>query len=63
MKPCISLFSAFYFVVLIAGAAAVYGQSYPTKPVRFIVGTAPGGSTDTIARIVAQELSKTWEQV
>ncbi len=53
MKPCISLFSAFYFVVLIAGAAAAYGQSYPTKPVRFIVGTAPGGSTDTIARIVA----------
>jgi tripartite-type tricarboxylate transporter receptor subunit TctC len=62
MKPCISLFSAFYFVVLIAGAAAAYGQSYPTKPVRFIVGTAPGGSTDTIARIVAQELSKTWGQ-
>jgi len=62
MKPRISLFSAFYFVVLIAGAAAAYGQSYPTKPVRFIVGTAPGGSTDTIARIVAQELSKSWGQ-
>jgi len=62
MKPCISLVSAFYFVVFIAGAAAAYGQSYPTKPVRFIVGTAPGGSTDTIARIVAQELSKTWGQ-
>jgi tripartite-type tricarboxylate transporter receptor subunit TctC len=62
MKPCISLFSAIYFVVLISGAATAFGQSYPSKPVRFIVGTAAGGSTDTIGRIVAQELSRSWGQ-
>ena len=39
---------------------AVHAQDYPTKPVRFVLGTAPGGSTDTIARIAAQSLSDSW---
>ena len=33
-------------------------QSYPTKPIRFIVSTAPGGSPDILARIVGQKLSE-----
>jgi tripartite-type tricarboxylate transporter receptor subunit TctC len=35
----------------------VAGQSYPTKPIRFIVGVPPGGAADFTARIVAQRLS------
>ena len=37
--------------------AATTTQSYPTKPIRFIVPFAPGGSTDTLARTVGQKLS------
>ncbi|HUF79907.1 MAG TPA: tripartite tricarboxylate transporter substrate binding protein [Burkholderiales bacterium] len=33
-------------------------QSYPNKPVRLIVGFAPGGNTDTVARIIGQKLGE-----
>lgn len=35
-------------------------QTYPTRPVRIIVGFAPGGGVDLAARIVAQGLSQVW---
>ena len=38
------------------GAAAQ--SDYPNKPVKLIVGFAPGGSTDIVARIVAQKLGE-----
>lgn len=41
------------------GSAA---QSYPDKPVRFVVGYSPGGLPDTVARIVAQKLGERWKQ-
>ena len=37
-------------------------QAYPAKSVRILVGFAPGGSTDVTARIIAQELTKLWNQ-
>lgn len=48
-----------YIVVLafsaLAGATAA--QSYPSKPIRFIVPFAPGGGVDFTARIVGQKLN------
>lgn len=46
---------AFLAAVLFSGMA--YGQSYPTKPVKLLVGFAAGGPTDVIARVLAQDMS------
>jgi tripartite-type tricarboxylate transporter receptor subunit TctC len=55
---------------IIAGTAAaallwnapVSAQNYPAKPVRIIVGLAPGGTTDVFTRILAQRLTESWGQ-
>lgn len=44
-----------YTVMLVANP--LWAAEYPTKPVRLIVGYAPGGGTDIAARIVARRLS------
>jgi tripartite-type tricarboxylate transporter receptor subunit TctC len=53
------------FVIMLAGlalAAAAQAQSWPQKPVRFIVPFPPGGATDISARLVGQELQDMWGQ-
>jgi tripartite-type tricarboxylate transporter receptor subunit TctC len=49
----------FVAAALLSGAVAA--QNYPDgKPVRILVGYAPGGGTDTTARIMAAALSELW---
>jgi len=56
---------AYYVLVAILACvpAMVRAQSaYPVKPVRILAGFAPGGFTDTAARILAHRLSAAWGQ-
>jgi tripartite-type tricarboxylate transporter receptor subunit TctC len=37
-------------------------QSYPTQPIKIVVGFSPGGVPDIAARIIAQHMSENWKQ-
>ncbi len=52
--------SACLLALLMAVALPAGAQSYPTKPVRFIVPFPPGGPTDILGRVVATHLAETW---
>lgn len=45
---------------LLAGPVAAAPQPYPDKPIRIIVPYTPGGNTDILGRLIAQNLGKAW---
>ena len=56
-----TLFARLIGLVVVTGGVAVCSQalaSYPDKPIRVVVGFTPGGTTDTVARIVSQAMSE-----
>lgn len=49
-------------VVFSMNAITANGQSFPSKPVRMLVGFPPGSGADVVARVVATEMSKSLGQ-
>ncbi|CAG2127120.1 Bug family tripartite tricarboxylate transporter substrate binding protein [Cupriavidus plantarum] len=53
------LLAATCLALLLAGGAHAQGpDNFPTRPVKLLVGYPPGGASDTISRLIGQELSK-----
>jgi tripartite-type tricarboxylate transporter receptor subunit TctC len=52
--------------IILAGSMGIAeltaAQSYPTKPVRLIMGQGAGGATDIVTRVFANKLSEVWGQ-
>ena len=42
---------------LLAAGAAAHAENYPARPIKFVVGFPPGGSTDLVTRIVAAQMA------
>ncbi len=55
-------FTAAIALCLATALQSAAAQGFPAKPVRFIVPFSPGGLSDTVARLLGQELSVTWGQ-
>ena len=50
------------FAALTWPGAPPFAQSYPVKPVRYVVAFAAGDSPDIVARLVADRMSRLWDQ-
>ena len=57
-----TLFGLVCLLSLVAGTAPSSAADYPNRPVRWLIGFAPGGPVDIVARIMAQWLSEHFGQ-
>ena len=62
MKPRFSLTMLCVAAALCSQQANAAEASYPTKPIRVIIGFPPAGAADIFARLVGQKLAETWGQ-
>jgi len=46
------------FPLSLAFASAAHSQAWPSKPIKYIVNFAPGGTTDILARMIAPKISE-----
>ena len=49
-------------ILLLAATAAAAQERFPQRPVRVLVGLAPGSGSDVVARLIAPRLAEQWGQ-
>ena len=49
-------------ITAVASVPAAFGDSYPVKPIRFVVPFPPGGNTDVLSRLLAVRMTETMKQ-
>lgn len=68
MKTCVintrrsALLGVLAGAALLAAAPTAFAQTWPSKPVRILIGAPAGGTADIVARLLADGLQKEWGQ-
>lgn len=65
MKKTMARFVLVLSLALLAlgeGLTAAAADDYPSRPIRFLQGFAPGGNADVISRVLGEEMSKSMNQ-
>ena len=62
MRPMLKAVCAAAILLAPGRPAGLHAQSYPERPVRFIISLAAGGSADIVGRLLAQKLGETFGQ-
>ena len=57
-----ALFGTFFLLACNLSADSAFAQTYPARPITFVVTAAAGGVTDVVARAVGQKLSEAFGQ-
>ncbi|TMG74747.1 MAG: tripartite tricarboxylate transporter substrate binding protein [Betaproteobacteria bacterium] len=47
---------------LCSAMAGTFAQTYPSRPIRIVVGFPPGGGNDIIARMIGSKMQEAWSQ-
>ena len=62
MNASVGIMAVALASALSIGPALAQPQAFPTKPVRLVVAFSPGGTPDTLARLIGPRLSEMWKQ-